>query len=81
MSVSLSISLETFRFKDENDYTSSRFDLKFFLVFSKYRLPGKLHFTIFHWKKLGLLSLVKVTPSSDRKMIKLLTFDNLFASL
>ena len=28
--------------------TSTRFDLKFFRVFSKYRLPGKLHFTIFH---------------------------------
>ena len=30
--------------------TSTRFDLKFFRVFSKYRLPGKLHFTIFHQK-------------------------------
>ena len=28
--------------------TSTRFDLKFFRSFSKYRLPGKLHFTIFH---------------------------------
>ena len=28
--------------------TSTRFDLKFFRVFSKYRLPRKLHFTIFH---------------------------------
>ena len=28
--------------------TSTRFDLKFFRVFSKYRLPGKLYFTIFH---------------------------------
>ena len=26
---------------------STRFDLKFFLVFSKYRPPRKLHFTIF----------------------------------
>ena len=31
--------LETFRFEDEDDY---------FRVFSKYRLPAKLHFTIFH---------------------------------
>ena len=30
--------------------TSMRFDLKFFRVFSKYRLLGKLHFTIFHKK-------------------------------
>ena len=35
------------RFKDEDDY-ETRFDLKFFRVFSKYGLPGKLHFTIFH---------------------------------
>ena len=28
--------------------TSTRFDLKFFRVSSKYRLPGKLYFTIFH---------------------------------
>ena len=28
--------------------TSTRFDLKFFRVFSKNRLPGKLQFTIFH---------------------------------
>ena len=35
------------RFKDQDDY-ERRFDLKFFRVFSKYRLPGKLHFTIFH---------------------------------
>ena len=27
--------------------TSTRFPLKFFRVFSKYRLPGILHFTIF----------------------------------
>ena len=27
---------------------STRFDVKFFLVFSKYRPPRKLHFTIFH---------------------------------
>ena len=30
--------------------TSTRFELKFFRVFSKYRLPGKLQFTIFHQK-------------------------------
>ena len=30
--------------------TSTRFELKFFRVFSKYRLPGKLHFNIFHQK-------------------------------
>ena len=30
--------------------TRTRFDLKFFRVFSKYRPPGKLHFTIFTLK-------------------------------
>ena len=40
--------IDTFRFKDEDDY-GTRFDLQSFRVFSKYyRLPGKLHFTIFH---------------------------------
>ena len=39
--------LETFRSEDEDDY-EHEFDLKFFRVFSKYILPGKLYFTIFH---------------------------------
>ena len=30
--------------------TSARFDFKFFRVFSNYRLPGKLHFIIFHYE-------------------------------
>ena len=42
----LSNSLENFRFKDEDNY-DVRFNSKFFRVFSRYRLPGKLHFTIF----------------------------------
>ena len=45
--VKLSGLLETFRFRTRTT-TSARFDLKFFRVFSKYRHPGKLHFTIFH---------------------------------
>ena len=28
--------------------TGTRFDFKFFRVFSKYGIPGKLHFTIFY---------------------------------
>ena len=39
--------LETFRFEDEDDY-EYEISLEVFCVFSKYRLPGKLHFTIFH---------------------------------
>ena len=42
----LSNSLESFKFEDEDNY-NVRFDSKFFRVFSKYRLPRKLHFTIF----------------------------------
>ena len=39
--------IKTFRFKDENATTSTRFDLTFFRVLSKYRLPGKLHLLTF----------------------------------
>ena len=73
--------VETFRFEDQND-SSSRFDWKVFRVFSKNRLPGKLYFTFDSPEKLELLSLWKeVTPSSNRKMIKLVTFENLFLPL
>ena len=42
-------------------------------------LPEKLHFTFDSPGKLALLSLLKeVAPSSDHKMIKLVTFDILF---
>ena len=52
--------------------TSARFDLKFFRVFSKFRLPGKLHFYDLSLEKLALLPLVKeVTPFPHRKMINL----------
>ena len=62
--------------------TRTRLDLKLFRVFSKNRLPGKLHFTIFSPERLALLPLVKeVTSSPERKMIKLLAFDNLFLPL
>ena len=61
--------------------TSTRFYLKFFCILSKNRhsppLIASLYF--FSPRKLALLSLsVEVKPSADRKMIKLLTFDNLF---
>ena len=73
--------VETFRFEDQND-SSARFDWKVFRVFSKNRLPGKLYFTIDSPEKLELLSLWKeVMPSSNRKMIKLVTFENLFLPL
>ena len=63
-----------------------RFDLNFFRVFSKNRYPGKLHRTLESPEKLALLSLLysrgyEVKPSPDRKMIKLVTFDNSFPLL
>ena len=73
--------IERFRFKDDDDYEYEIW-LEVFRTFLKYRLPGKLHFTIFSLEKLALLPLVKkATPSPDRKVIKLLTFDNLFPPL
>ena len=55
---------------------SMRFDLKFFRVFSKNRYPGTLLSTFHSSAKLALLSLLKeVKPSTNRKMIKLLTQD------
>ena len=53
---------------------SMRFDLKFFRVFSKNRYTGMLLSTFHSSAKLALLSLLKeVKPSTNRKMIKLLT--------
>ena len=53
--------------------TSTRFDVKFFRVFSKYRLHGRALFYYISLKKLALLPLVKrVTRFPHRKMIKLL---------
>ena len=62
--------------------TSSRFDLKFFSGILKLKTPHKASFFHFSLEKLALLPLVKeVTSFPDRKMIKLLTFDNLFLLL
>ena len=62
--------------------TSARFELKILGVFSKNIHSGKFHFLFFTPKKLIRLFILKeVKPSSHRKMIKLLTFDNLFPPL
>ena len=39
--------IETFGFEDDDDYEYEIW-LKVFRTFSKYKLPGKLQFTIFH---------------------------------
>ena len=57
--------------------TTTRFDWIFYRVFSKTRHPRKLHWTCASPETLALLSLLKeIKPSSDRKMIKRVTFDN-----
>ena len=62
--------------------TRTRCNLNFFRAFSKNRHPGKLHCTLYSPEKLALLALLKeVQPSPHRKMIKLLTFDDLFQPL
>ena len=61
--------LDTLRFEEEEDY-EDEIDLKFFFfsrILLKNRHSGKLHSTFSH--------------QPDRKIIKLLTFDDLFPSL
>ena len=62
--------------------TSTKFNLKFSLLFSKKKSPGKLHFTFFHQKKLVRLFILKeVKPSPDGKIVKRLTFVKLVPPL
>ena len=50
----------------------TRFDLKFYSVFSKKQTPQKASFSLFFFTR-KVLKVVK--PSPDRTMIKLLAFD------
>ena len=73
----LHIDLETFRFQDEDDDYEWEIWLQVFSRILKIYTPRKASFYHFSLEKLARLPLVKeVTPSTDRKMIKLLTFDN-----
>ena len=68
--------LETFRFKDEDDYEYEIW-LEVFSRMLKIYTPRKASFYHFSLEKVALLSLVKeVMSSPDRKMIKL---DTLFS--
>ena len=58
--------------------TMTRFDLKFYSVFSKTQTPQKASFSFFF---LTRKVLKEVKPSPDRKMIKLLAFDIFIPSL
>ena len=61
--------------------TSTRFNLMFFLVFSKKDFSESFILLCSPKKLVRLLILKEVKPSPDSKMIKLLTFDNLFPPL
>ena len=80
-SVSFDSILESFRFQDEDDYDYEIW----FKVFFEYRqkiVTLEFFILLFSPEKLALLSWLKeVTRSPDRKMLKLLTFDNLFPPL
>ena len=88
------IVLATLRFENDDDFTTStRFELKFFDVCSKHRGNlGKPHVTFFTRKVNTVISLKEVAAdlphdgdnnklSPHRKIVKLLTFHNLFPSL
>ena len=70
------------RFEDEKEY-KYEIQLKVFARVLKKRQPGKLHFPFFFSPKkfVRLFILKQVQPFPDRKIIKLLTFDNLFPPL
>ena len=71
--------IESFRFEEDYEY---EIWLKGFSRILKLQTPRKASFYHFSLEKLALLPLVKeVTAFSDRKMIKLPTFDNLFPPL
>ena len=73
----------TFRFEDENEY-EYEIQLNFFSPILK-KIDAPKSFIVpffFSLENIALLYLLKeVKPSVDRKMIKLLTFDNLFPPL
>ena len=79
-----SVTLESSRFEDENEY-EYEIKLKVFARVLKKRHPGKLHFPFFfffHQKKLTRLFILKeVKPSPDRRVKELLTFNNLLPPL
>ena len=73
--------LEIFRFEDENDY-EYKIWLTVFSHLFKRQTPRNSSLYFFSPEKLALLSLLKeVKPCTECKMLKLLTFDNLFPSL
>ena len=75
------MSIETSRFEEEHDY-ETRYYFKFFFPYSQKFKPRKASLYFFSTKKLtGLFLLEEDKPSSNRKIIKPLTVDNLFPPL
>ena len=75
--------LGSFRFKDENVEYQYEIWLKAIARVLKTRHPGKLHFFFFFFTKkvTTVICTEGVKPSPDGKMIKPLTFDNLFTPM
>ena len=76
----LDLILESFRFEDSRKRVRVRNLTKSFCACSqKKRHPRRLHFTFISPKKLVRLFILKgLKPSPDSRMMKFLTFDNLF---
>ena len=73
--------IETFSFEDENDYKYEISFKVFSRIVKKYTPPNSSLF-LFSPDRLELLSLLKeVKITLDCKILKLLTFDNLFSPL
>ena len=80
-SVSFDLISESFRFQDEDDYYYEIWFKVFFAYRQKIVTP-EFFILLFSTEKLAPLSWLKeVTRSPDRKMLKLVTFDNLFPPL
>ena len=72
--------LEIFRFDDENA-CETRFNFNLFVYSQKIHTPESFIVLFSPEKSARFFLLKEVKPSSDRKMVKLLTFENLFLPL
>ena len=72
--------LDSFRFKDENEY-EYEIKLKVLMLILKKDTPETFILLFSPNKSVRLFILKEVKPSTDGKMIKLLTFEDLFPPL
>ena len=73
--------LESFRFEDENDYDYEIWLNVLSRILKKCTLQKATLSFWFTIKVSTVIFIKEIKPSPDRKMIKLLTFDNLFPPL